>query len=143
MNKLFFFKRFCHSPIPYLVAVLLVALAWTSLALCGEIHDAARNGDLEKVKALLKDHPDLVFSKDKEGRMPLLWTTEMGHMDVAELLLANKADVNARNDYDGSSPLYLAYLAARDGNKEMVEWLLAHGAEANAIGGGAVWVARP
>ena len=47
--------------------VALFVLAWGSLAFCGEIHDAAKNGDLEKVKALIKANPDLVFSKDSFG----------------------------------------------------------------------------
>jgi hypothetical protein len=33
-------------------AVILVALAWSGLATGGEIHDAARNRDLQKVMAL-------------------------------------------------------------------------------------------
>src|SRR6266478_3933119 len=41
--------------------VALLALVLNSLALCGEIHDAVRIGDLEKVKALLRNSPDLVF----------------------------------------------------------------------------------
>ena len=48
-------------------SVLLVALAWSGVAYCNEIHDAAGKGDLERVRVLLKDHPDLVFSKDKEA----------------------------------------------------------------------------
>ena len=36
-----------------------------------EIHEAARDGDLENVKALLKHYPDLVFSKDTYGLTPL------------------------------------------------------------------------
>jgi hypothetical protein len=51
-----------------------------------EIDDAAQNGDLEKVKALLKDNPDLVSSKDKWGRTPLHLAARNGHKDVAELL---------------------------------------------------------
>ena len=34
-------------------AVVLVALAWGSVAFSGEIHDAAQSGDLDKVKVLL------------------------------------------------------------------------------------------
>ena len=60
----------CHSPIPRLDAVILlalIALVWSSPAFCGEIHDAAGNGDLEKIKVLLRRNPDLVLSKDKNG----------------------------------------------------------------------------
>jgi hypothetical protein len=31
----------------------MIALAWSSLAYCGEIHDAVRNGDLARFRALL------------------------------------------------------------------------------------------
>ena len=37
-------------------------------ALSEAFHDAAESGDLEKVKAMLKDHPNLVFS-----RIRLFW----------------------------------------------------------------------
>jgi hypothetical protein len=102
-----FFSQLCGFPIPRRTAVLLVALAWSSLAFCGEIHDAAKDGDLAKVKALLKDNPDLVFNKDKEGMTPLHDAAASGYKDVAELLLANKADVDAKAG-NGLTPLHVA-----------------------------------
>jgi len=96
-------------------AAMLVALAWTSLAFGGEIHDAAEKGNLEKAKALLKDNPALVFSKDREGRTPLLLAVnyrEFGfyehkpeHKAVVALLLINKADANAKDKW-GGTPLH-------------------------------------
>ena len=70
-----FFSRFYHSPTPRLCAVLLVALALSSIvSSCGrnnvgrgEIIDAVKAGDLVKVKALLKNNPDWVFSKGNDG----------------------------------------------------------------------------
>lgn len=44
-----------------------------------EIHDAARDGDVGKVRALLKETPDLVFSKDNIGRTPLHVAAEEAH----------------------------------------------------------------
>jgi ankyrin repeat protein len=41
---------------------------------------------LEKVKALLKDNPNLVFSKDNNGATPLHYAAKR-HKDVAELLV--------------------------------------------------------
>jgi hypothetical protein len=62
MNSLF--SRFWRRALPCRAAIMLIALAWSRLAFCVEIHDAARNGDLEEVKTLLKDNPDFVYSKD-------------------------------------------------------------------------------
>jgi serine/threonine-protein phosphatase 6 regulatory ankyrin repeat subunit B len=92
-----------------LVIVMLVALAWSSLAFCGEIHDAAKSDDLEKVKALLKANPDLVSSKESHGWTPLHYAAANGEKDVVELLLANKAEVNATNN-NGWTPLHMAIL---------------------------------
>jgi ankyrin repeat protein len=79
-------------------AVTLVAVAWISFAYCGEIHDAARKGDLESVKALLKDNPELVNDKDDNyGATPLHWAAAGGYQDVVELLLVGKAEVNAKD----------------------------------------------
>lgn len=50
------------------------------------LHEAAQKGDLETAKVLLKSNPDLVFSKDDRGRMPLHMASAKGHRDVAELM---------------------------------------------------------
>ncbi len=120
------------NPFHRLAALLLgaAALAAATPGLCGPIHDAARAGDLAKVQSLVKQQPDLVFSKDEQyGQTPLHIAAFYGHKDVAEFLLANKADVNARAK-NGSTPLHLA---AGRGNKEIVELLLANKAEVNAV----------
>jgi hypothetical protein len=115
------------------LAALLLGLAVLAAAVpgfCGPIHDAARTGDLAKVKSLVAEHPDLVSSKDEQyGQTPLHIAVFNGHKDVVEFLLANKADVNARAK-NGSTPLHLA---AGKGNKEIVELLLANKAELNAV----------
>jgi ankyrin repeat protein len=92
------------------------------------IRDAANRGDWEKIKAILNDNPDLVFSKDDDGKTPMHYASTQGQKDVVEFLLAHKADVNAR-DNDGGTPLYYA---AKYGNKEVVELLLANKAEVDA-----------
>ena len=93
----------------------------------GEIHEAAGAGDLAKVKALLKDNPNLVFSKDNNDETPLHWAASRGHKNVAELLLANKAGVDARDNH-GQTPLHAAAIG---GHKDLAELLLASKAEVN------------
>lgn len=125
-----FLNRLCDSPILRGAAAALVALGWSSLAFCGEIHDAVIDGNLEKVKALLKENPDLVFSRDRDDRdaTPLHDAAFYGWKDVAALLLANHADANVRDTY-GETPLHYA---ASSGRRGAVKLLLANHADINA-----------
>jgi|WetSurMetagenome_2_1015567.scaffolds.fasta_scaffold80716_1 uncharacterized protein len=111
-----------------LTSVLLIVLGWSIPAFCGEIHDAARSGDLEKVKMLLNDNPELVSSKDDFGQTPLHKAMVFDRKDAVALLLTKKADVNAR-DYNGFTPLHCAAIS---GNIGIVKLLLANKADVNA-----------
>jgi uncharacterized protein len=102
--------------------VLLIILAWSLPALCGQIHDAAKAGDIAKVKALLKDDPALVSSKDKNGYTSLYLAVDYGHKDVAELLLDNNAKINAKGN--GATPLHIA---VEEGHKAVAKFLRQHG----------------
>ena len=103
-------------------------MAWNSIAFCGEIHDAANSCDLEKIKMLLKDHPDVVSSKDTNGTTALHIAAWKGYAVVANYLIANGAEVNAKNN-KGFTPLHMA---AGYGRKDVVELLLANKADVNA-----------
>jgi ankyrin repeat protein len=94
----------------------------------GSLHEAAMNGKLEKAKALIQAKPDLVFSHASYAdRTPLQFAAEYGHKDVAELLLANKAEVEAKS-YGGWTPLLNAVFG---GHKDLVELLLTNKANIN------------
>jgi ankyrin repeat protein len=71
MGKHILLKPSLHSLSLSAVAAVMVALSFGSVAFCGEIHEASWRGDLGKVKALLDVNPNLVFSKDHNGRTPL------------------------------------------------------------------------
>ena len=110
--------------------ITMAALVSGLQAFCGPIHEAARNGDIKTVETLLKEHPDLVSSKEeKYGQTPLHIAAFNDHFDIAKLLLANKADVNAQAN-NGATPLHLA---AAKGNKDIVELLLASKANIDAV----------
>lgn len=93
-----------------------------------DIHGAAKAGDLTTVEALLKSNPDLVFSKKTNGNTPLHYAARWGRLEVMELLLANKADVNARAN-NGQTPLHSAAFSSWD---KITELLLTKNANPNA-----------
>ena len=126
------------------------------------LHDAAYEGDLEAVKALLDTNAHLVSSRHSEDQAtPLHMAAAWGHKEVVDLLLARGAEVNAI-DCRGLTPLHWAvekqhedvvrllvvgkanvnakdcdgetplYLAAKRGLVAVVELLLAKGADVNA-----------
>ena len=71
---------------------------------------------------------DLVFCTDNNGCTPLHWAAYEGHIDLTELMLRNKAEVDARNK-NGDTPLNRA---AAKGHEPIAELLLVHMAEVNA-----------
>ena len=129
---------------------LLITIAAVVLAGCGEaqqsapapeakpepptakapdisIHVAAQYGKIEAVKQQLAAGVD-VDVKDRHGTTPLHWAAA-GHKEIAELLIANGADVNAKGVKDGGTPLHIA---THLGHKEIAELLIAKGADVNA-----------
>jgi ankyrin repeat protein len=127
--------RFSHFPISRLAIVTLIALA-CNIQGCksqffdvnGPLFKAVDSGDLGEVKALLKENPKLVSSRDNIGVTPLHLAAIRGYNHMAELLLARGANVNVR-DNDGDTPLIFA---AGSGHKNVAELLLTKGADVNA-----------
>jgi len=88
----------------------LLVLSSSNLALAGEIHEAVKANDLAKVRSLIKNSPDLVSSKDEDGFTSLHLAAANGYKEMADFLLANGADVNAK-DNSQSTPLHQAVAA--------------------------------
>jgi uncharacterized protein len=103
---------------------LILFFAGSPFASTGPLHDAARDGDLEKVRVLIAEGAEMDFRGDN-GETPLILAILEGHAGVAELLIGNGADVMARNER-GLTPLHAA---AYSGSAEMARLLLDHGAE--------------
>jgi ankyrin repeat protein len=91
-----------------------------------EIHTAAENGDLERVRSLIKQDPALANARF-EDRTPLNAAAVDGHIEIVKLLLAHGADVNGR-DGAGCSSLYGA---AFRGHTAIARLLIEHGANVN------------
>ena len=106
-----------------IAAVLLVGTAFADA-----IHDAAAKGDLAGVQAELDKGVDVNTKGGAAAVPPLLLAALNGHMEVAELLTANGADLG-RADKFGNSPLHYA---AHHGSKEIVILLITNSADVNA-----------
>lgn len=95
---------------PRTLASLLVVLATSVPATAGEIHDLVFPGskqDIRRAKELLKADPTLVSSKDGSQETPLHIVARYGPIEMVELLLGMKAEVN-EVAYNRFTPLHLA-----------------------------------
>lgn len=90
------------------------------------IHEAVALGDLEEVKRLIAQGTSVDASLN--GRTALQAAASDGQVGVVELLLADGADVNAR-DTSGATPLHEA---AAEGHTAIAEMLIANGADVSA-----------
>jgi len=75
----------------WVVASIIVSAA--TAGFCGPIHDAARKGDLKKVKALLAADSKIVNDRDNNGDTPLHLAALHNQLPVAQALLDAGADV--------------------------------------------------
>jgi ankyrin repeat protein/ribosomal protein S27E len=101
-------------------------------AAAAQIQVAAATGDLDKLAELLGRYPELVSSTANEnGQTPLHAAAGAGQRGAVELLMALKAQINAK-DNDGGTPLQHA---AGRGRRDVAELLLASGADVNAASG--------
>ncbi len=86
---------------------IILFIASLSSAYSDQIHDAAKNGDLEKIKVLLSTNPDLINLQDDFGATPLHWAGIRGHEKISLYLINNGANVNIKENH-GAPPLHWA-----------------------------------
>jgi ankyrin repeat protein len=100
-----------------------------------DIHNACVLNDVAKVKELLKTKPELVDSTDNRFRKPLHYAAQRGYVEIIEVLLAYKADINAKvteRSPDGILGWTPLHLAAERGRVAAVELLVSKGADIEA-----------
>ena len=128
---------------------LIAIVAAVFLAGCGEslreraakvqdssIHSDVNEGNIEAVKEYLAAGGDVNAKHDMLGLQltPLYVAASQGYKEISELLIANGADVNPK-DENVMAPLNAA---AELGHKEVVELLIAKGADVNGDMGGSI-----
>lgn len=87
------------------------------------VHEAAREGRVDELRAILEADPAQATATDKYGLTPLHWAGDRGHAEAILLLLARGADVNAvEARLFKRRPLHFAALS---GSRAAVDALLA------------------
>src|SRR3984885_6513885 len=109
-----------------LTGVLLASAAFGATT---PIADVAMKGDMDAVRALVKQHPGDVNAPQPDGSTALLWAAYWNDQKAVEALLAAGANVNA-STREGFTALSQA---CTNGNAAMVEALLKAGADANSF----------
>lgn len=93
------------------------------------IFEAVKSNDIQSFKWFAYNNPELINSCDEThfNCAPLHYAAREGYFELVQMLLAQDADVNAKND-NGWTPLHFA---AFNGYAEICEMLLRNGAEPN------------
>lgn len=107
-------------------AVLFMAIG--AFCLASDIHQAAKDGRLDEIKALLEKDPALANASNANGETPLQNAAMAGHLGIVKYLIEKGADVNASDSQKRTS----LHLACYGGFKEVAEELVIHGADLEA-----------
>ncbi len=94
-----------------------------------EIVEAARQGNVQAVRSLLDQGADVNAARG-DGLTALHRAAERGHAEVAELLIAASADVEAKTRIGSYTPLHLG---SRGGHAAIIMMLLEAGGNPNAV----------
>ncbi|XWS48596.1 hypothetical protein CRYUN_Cryun13aG0090100 [Craigia yunnanensis] len=88
------------------------------------IHAFSREGDLDNLLKCIESGVS-VNLLDSEGRTPLHWAVDRGHLKITEALVSRNADVNAK-DNEGQTPLHYAVVCER---KDIADFLVKQNAD--------------
>ena len=89
---------------------------------------AVRRGEIKALKGMLAKGEDTNIGDSQFGISPLSWAALLGKTKIAELLIQNGADVNARNRDGGTALHGAAFL----GHADTAQLLVRKGADINA-----------
>ena len=118
--------------VPLLVLLLLLPVGAAAGARTALLVDAARDGDVKAIRALLQQRVD-VNAPEPDGTTALHWAAHRGDLAAVDLLLRAGACATAANTF-GVTPLSLAVASI---NPVVVERLLESGADPNtSVNGG-------
>jgi ankyrin repeat protein len=134
--KTYLFARVPVSIRLFCLAALVFFIGGATFAFSEPIHDAARKGDVKKVKAILQADPKAVSVKDKNGDTPLHLAALHGQLEAAQVLLDAGAEVNAKNNYGPFTPGDFWQQISTNNHQDPVVMLNVHGEDARYMKNG-------
>lgn len=114
------------------IIFLLCGFFFSQIGFAGEsdIIEAAKSGNAEKVKILLKADPQLIRTVDSGIRATALhWALIYGKKEVVKAILAYDPDVNKTEAHEGTT----MHWAAHFDDAENIRWLLDRGAKIDHV----------
>ena len=87
--------------------------------------DIIRDGNIEKLRSLLENNPEIIHEKDENGMTPLHIAADSEQLDCVKLLVQKGAPLNTQ-DNDGQTPLYISALCD---SEEVALFLVEKGAD--------------
>ena len=99
-----------------------------AIACLSGLHEAAREGDVERLRQLHKASVDLAARDAESGSTALHFAARNGHSQIVEALLGWETEIDAKNNL-GNTPLHLS---ASYGRRECARLLVGAGADLEA-----------
>ena len=93
-----------------------------------DIKKAIMDNDINRVKVLVEEHPDIVHVTNTAGEGPLYMATYFGHLPIIEYLVESGADIDQKETRNGWNALNIAVYR---GHINVVEYLINAGADWN------------
>ncbi|MFC1563373.1 ankyrin repeat domain-containing protein [candidate division KSB1 bacterium] len=109
-------------------SVILLILSFTFPVTAQDIHEAAKNGELQVVKDLIENDPKIIDSPDKSGYTPLIRAAIEGHLEIVRYLVEKGANIEAKERYQ-MTPLFWAINRK---HSDIAEYLIGKGADIEA-----------
>merc|ERR1712010_99659 len=79
------------------------AVPWMNTAATTHMWELINTHSTEKLREWLKSEPQIVRIRSEDGRGPLWWAYENGHMDIVDLLVESGAKEDEK-DSTGKTP---------------------------------------
>jgi len=91
------------------------------------IFEAIRSGSLSNVESLIEQDPNCVHDADPRGFTPLVLSTYLGFVEIAQFIIHAGADVNRQDKVGNTALMGVCF----KGNIDMIKMLLDSGASVN------------